>query len=67
MGTKPAATGQRQYDVAGATSHRLVAQKKTVGASERDETARDTFRQVIAALMVEDVVVIDESGTHLVV
>ena len=36
-----------------------------MGASERDEAARDAFRHVIAALAVEDRVVIAESGPHV--
>src|SRR5260221_4563733 len=39
--------------------------KKTIGAIERDEPARKAFRKFIEGLRVEDVVVIDESGSRI--
>ena len=51
--------------MAGTEGDWVVAQKKTVGASERDEAERDAFRQLIATLKAEDVVVVDESGSHI--
>ena len=43
----------------------LTRKKKTLGAVERDEAARATFREVIRKLKAEDVVVVDESGSRL--
>jgi transposase len=39
--------------------------KKTIGAVERDEAERATFRAVIKTLSVRDVVVLDESSTRI--
>ncbi len=39
--------------------------KKTLGAVERDESARAAFRHLVTTLDMHHVVVIDESGTHL--
>ena len=36
-----------------------------MGASERDEAAREAFRELIQTLKAEDVLVVDESGSHL--
>jgi len=43
----------------------MDAQKKTIGALERDEGARTLFRDVASTLPVEKLVVVDESSTHL--
>jgi transposase len=43
----------------------ITRKKKTLGAVERDEAARIIFREVIAQLKAEDVVVVDESGTRI--
>jgi transposase len=43
----------------------MTRKKKPLGAAERDEAARRTFREVMRALVVEDVVVVDESGTRI--
>ena len=39
--------------------------KKTVGAAERDEAERAVYRALIKTLKVEDVIVVDESGTRI--
>jgi transposase len=39
--------------------------KKTIGAVERDEAERAAFRAVIETLKVEDVIVVDESGSRI--
>lgn len=39
--------------------------KKTIGAAERDEAERAAFRAVMKTLPVEQVVVLDESGTRI--
>lgn len=59
------AVGQCHHDVAGASGDWMVTQKKTVGASERAEVAREAFRHLISTLNVEAIVVVDESGTHM--
>jgi transposase len=43
----------------------LDAQKKTLGARERDEVARLLFQDLAQTLPVERLVVVDESGTRL--
>ena len=43
----------------------ITRKKKTLGAVERDEAARAIFREVIAQLKAEDVVVVDESGSRI--
>jgi transposase len=43
----------------------ITRKKKTLGAAERDEAARAIFREVIAQLNADDVVVVDESGTRI--
>jgi len=39
--------------------------KKTIGAAERDEAERAAFRALMKTLPVEEVVVLDESGTRI--
>jgi transposase len=43
----------------------ITRKKKTLGAVERDEAARAIFREVIAQLKAEEVVVVDESGSRI--
>jgi transposase len=43
----------------------ITRKKKTLGAAERDEAVRAIFREVIAQLNANDVVVVDESGTRI--
>jgi len=47
--------------------HRLgwTRKKKTIGAAERDEAERASFRAIMKTLPVEDIVVLDESGTRI--
>lgn len=47
-----------------AAARRLDAQKKSLIATERDEDARAAWKQAIAAIPVERLVFIDESGFH---
>lgn len=49
----------------GPTEARLDTKKKTLTASERDEEAREAFRDVIAQLSSRDVVVVDEMGSSI--
>lgn len=50
--------------MAGDAPARLDAQKKTLAASERDEAARATWREQVAQLDPQQLVFVDESGTH---
>ena len=50
--------------MAGHPAPRLDAQKKTLAASERDEEARTAWRAAAAQLDPEQLVFVDESGTH---
>ena len=50
--------------MAGDPSPRLDAQKKTLAASERDEEARRAWREAVAQRDPEQLVFVDESGTH---
>src|SRR5258708_10742707 len=43
----------------------ITLKKKTLGAVERDEAARAIFREIIAQLKAEDVVIVDESGSRI--
>jgi transposase len=43
----------------------LDAEKKTLAASERDEAARQAWRQAAAQLDPQRLVFVDESGTHI--
>lgn len=43
----------------------MVAQKKTVRASERDDQARAAFRKLLLTRPAEDFVVVDECGSNL--
>jgi transposase len=43
----------------------LDAKKKTLGASERNEPARAAWREDVAAIRPEDLVFLDETGSHL--
>jgi transposase len=51
-------------DVAGATARGLAAQKKSLIAAERDESARTAWRDEAAALDPADLIFIDETSTH---
>jgi transposase len=50
--------------VAGAPSAGLDAEKKALAASERDEAARTAWREAVAQLDPQQLVFVDESGTH---
>jgi transposase len=43
----------------------LVAQKKTLGASERDETARAAFREQLKTRPATDFIIVDECGSNI--
>jgi transposase len=56
--------GQPRDDVAGATASGLAAQKKSLIAAERDETARAAWRLDASRLNPADLVFVDETSTH---
>jgi transposase len=56
--------GECRHHVPDAAAPRLDAEKKSLGASERDEAARAAFRTLIAGLDPRDLVVVDESGSN---
>lgn len=51
--------------MSGAHAARVDAKKKTIGASERDEARRAAWRDEVAAIPPEDLVFLDEVGSHL--
>ena len=55
---------QRGHDVAGAAASGLVAQKKSLIATERDEAARAAWRLAASTLNPADLVFVDETSTH---
>ena len=59
--------GRREHrdDESGARATGLDAKKKTVGASERNEVARAVWREAVATVRPEDLVFLDETGSHL--
>ena len=57
--------GEHRDDESGAHAAGLDAKKKTIGASERDEAARAVWRDQVAAIRSEDLVFLDEAGSHL--
>ena len=52
-------------DEPGHQSLGLEAQKKTVGASERDEAAREAYREKIQGIDADKLVVVDETGSNI--
>jgi transposase len=57
--------GEHGDDESGAHPPGLVAKKKTLGASERDEVARAAWREDVATVRPEDLLFLDETGSHL--
>jgi transposase len=55
---------QSRDDVAGARTSRLAAQKKSLIAAERDETARAVWRMEASTLNPADLVFVAETSTH---
>ena len=51
-------------DVAGAAAGRLAAQKKSLLAAERDESARTAWRDDAVVLDPADLIFVDETSTH---
>jgi len=57
--------GEHRDDESGAHAVGLAAKKKTLGASERNEVARATWREDVATVPPKDLVFLDETGSHL--
>ncbi len=64
MGGDHRGADEPRDDVAGAPAGRLAAQKKSLIAAERDETARVAWRDEAAALPPGDLIFIEETSTH---
>jgi transposase len=56
--------GQPGDDVAGPAARGLAAQKKSLIAAERDESARTAWRDEAATLDPADLIFVDETSTH---
>jgi transposase len=57
--------GEPRHDESGVDAAELDPEKKSLGASERDEAERATWRAEVAAVRPEDLVFLDETGSHL--
>ena len=57
--------GEHGDDESGAHPTGLDAKKKTLRASERNEAARAAWREEVATVRPEDLVFLDETGSHL--
>lgn len=57
--------GEPRYDAAGCASSGLELQKKSLSASERDETQRQAWREHAQDWEGADLVFLDESGCHI--
>jgi transposase len=64
VGSDDRGAGQPRHHVAGARTSWLAAQKKSLIATERDETARAAWRDEVATLNPADLVFVDETSTH---
>jgi transposase len=57
--------GEHRHDEPGHRAGGLDPEKKSLGASERDEAARAAWRDDVATVRPEDLVFLDETGSHL--
>jgi transposase len=64
MGSGHRHSGQPGDDVTGAAARGLAAQKKSLIAAERDESARAAWRDEAATLDPADLIFVDETSTH---
>ncbi len=65
MGARPGREGEHRHDVSGDPQTRLDLQKKSVGASERDEEARNAWRERVGELDPRKLIFVDECGTNI--
>jgi transposase len=64
VGTDPGAAGEYRDHGAGLGTDRMDQKKRSLGATERDEAARERWRQAVKAVDPRRLVFVDESGTH---
>jgi transposase len=64
VGSDDRGVRQPRHHVAGAAARGLAAQKKSLIATERDESARAAWRDEVATLNPADLVFVDETSTH---
>jgi transposase len=57
--------GEHRYHESGAHPAGLDPEKKSLKASERQETVRAAWRQEVATIRAADLVFVDETGSHL--
>ena len=57
--------GEHRHDESGVDPAELDPKKKSLGASERDAAGRAAWRDDVAAVRPEDLVFLDETGSHL--
>jgi transposase len=57
--------GEPRHDESDVDPAELDPEKKSLGASERDETERAAWRDEVAAVRPADLVFLDETGSHL--
>jgi transposase len=57
--------GEHRHDESDVDPAELDPEKKSLGASERDEAERAAWRDGVAAVRPEDLVFLDETGSHL--
>ena len=65
MGARVWGEGLRLHDEPGDPQTRLDLQKKGVAASERDEAARNAWRERVKALDPKKLLFVDECGTNI--
>jgi transposase len=65
LGARAWLAGEHHDDGSGHQAGRLDAKKKTLGASERNEEAREAWREQLKLLDAHKLVVIDECGSNI--
>ncbi len=65
MRARPGHEGEHRHDVSGDPQARLDLQKKSVDASERDEEARNAWRERVGELDPRKLIFVDECGTNI--
>ena len=64
VGTDPGAAREHRNHGPGHWADWLDQKKRSLGAAERDEAAREQWRQAVKAVDPRRLVFVDESGTH---
>lgn len=65
MGSRPWAAGQLGHNASSDCPPGLDAKKKSLGATERSETARAAWRDLMDYLPVHDLIFVDECGSNI--